>query len=93
MPRTTKKISKQSSTDVELLSDERIGPEAIGQMQAEVNEWTNSIQKRFSHLGNYVNTLESMNTRLEARTDRSLALAEVFRYCGLRILIVLIFRK
>lgn len=58
-------------------SNQKIGPEAIRHMKSQVQEWTKLIVNRCDHLGNYVNTLESLNDRLESRTDRSLALSEV----------------
>ena len=87
MPKGAKKTGKGTENNAELLLADKIGHEAIERMRADVHEWTNSVQGRFNDLSSYVNTLESMNTRLEARTDRSLALAEVEEFYKLQLLI------
>ena len=71
-----KSIGKKEGT--QMIGDvEKIGPETLQQMKSQVHDWTNSIHDRCDHLCNYIGTLEGLNSRLEGRTDRSLALAEV----------------
>ena len=77
---STSKSSKRRGSSTESLLGEKIGTDAIAKMKGQVREWTGLIQERCDHLGSYVDTLEKLNARLEARTDRSLVLAEVSVY-------------
>ena len=71
------KNSNENDGDGDAQSNQKIGPASINHIKGQVREWTGLILNRCDHLGNYVNTLEKLNERLEARTDRSLALSEV----------------
>lgn len=90
MPRKGKKANKtpiagpsieRAATENQEVSD-MVGEPPLGeayltQMSSEVATWTGSAAKRYASLAKYTATLEDMNRRLEARTDRSLKLAEV----------------
>ena len=75
-----KKGSSGSVCRTDSCAGQKIGPEAVRHMKNQVQEWAKLIVNRCDHLGNYVNTLEGLNDRLESRTDRSLALSEVKKH-------------
>ena len=54
-----------------------LGTDFLRTMTAEVTDWNTQITSRYAYLAEYVDTLEKLNTRLEGRVDRSLAIAEV----------------
>ena len=64
----------------EVVGEPPLGEVYLTQMSTEVAHWTDSAAKRYASLAKYTASLEDMNRRLEARTDRSLKLAEVI-YC------------
>ena len=68
---------KQVKTS-EGLSESPLGEAYLMQMTAEVTNCTQQAAKRYASLAKYTMSLEDMNRRLEARTDRSLKLAEVY---------------
>ena len=78
VPGTSKESSaarKQDPSDI--VGEPPLGEAYLTQMSTEVADWTGSAAKRYASLAKYTVTLEDMNRRLEARTDRSLKLAEV----------------
>ena len=54
-----------------------LGEAYLTKMSTEVANWTGLAADRYASLVKYTLSLEDMNCRLEARTDRSLKLAEV----------------
>ena len=78
--RKSKRSVQPSNSTGESMTADKMGSETIAHMKTEVHEWSNSILSRYDLLSKYVNSLEGMNAKLEARTDRSLILAEVWTH-------------
>ena len=74
---TSNDVARENQQSPVMSCEPPLGEVYLTRMSSEVTQWTEMAANRYASLAKYTASLEDMNRRLEARTDRSLKLAEV----------------
>ena len=73
----TSQVNQSTDSPQEVVGN---GREVIGHLSARLRDWSVTTTDQLAALTRYVTYIETSNSQLEARTDRSLDLAQVLLY-------------